>query len=584
MADILFINAVTSLSVNMEVNGTLLLATKLLEADFDTDVLRFAEVGLKKDYHLFIRKFVDKILEFQPKAVSFYTLWPHYHIMLRIARVLKEERPDIITVFGGPNASATAEATMKAAPYIDYICTGEGENTVVPFFQCILRDNGANKASIPGLYYREGGEILHNTTELPLCDLNTLPHWDDRLYLKHYPLPDPNMAASNFYMPIDAGRGCPYNCTFCCSSYFWKRTYRLKSPERILEDILFYNKKFGIRSFWFSHDAFTTNRQLVADVCDHLIATDLDIRWKCSARIDCITEELILKMKQAGLTEIELGIETGSLKMQKLTNKNLNLERAKKMVAFMLEQKIYVSLFFMHGFPQENEQDLNETLELLFSLVDSGVQHVGMFFCRFNPTTALTEEYLDRLVLDPNIKALTRGIYGYEEEFQIIKENKAIFPYLYHLNTPERNTYQYLYLMVHVYRKFPKTARYLRKLYGGDHLKMYRDFYNNNLSCFEGDLMHAERFTETIPVQMLQNTLNGLDHPCVPQLKSLLKFEYDVLQVTRSEEDTMVLETYDFNYIDYRMNLPIEQYSQGKTEILIQKTNGKTAMKVLSIT
>ena len=584
MADILFINAVTSLSVNMEVNGTLLLATKLLEADFDTDVLRFAEVGLKKDYHLFIRKFVDKILEFQPKAVSFYTLWPHYHIMLRIARVLKEERPDIITVFGGPNASATAEATMKAAPYIDYICTGEGENTVVPFFQCILRDNGANKASIPGLHYRECGEILHNTTELPLCDLNALPHWDDRLYLKHYPLPDPNMAASNFYMPIDAGRGCPYNCTFCCSSYFWKRTYRLKSPERILEDILFYNKKFGIRSFWFSHDAFTTNRQLVADVCDHLIATGLDIRWKCSARIDCITEELILKMKQAGLTEIELGIETGSLKMQKLTNKNLNLERAKKMVAFMLEQKIYVSLFFMHGFPQENEQDLNETLELLFSLVDSGVQHVGMFFCRFNPTTALTEEYLDRLVLDPNIKALTRGIYGYEEEFEIIKENKAIFPYLYHLNTPERHTYQYLYLMVHVYRKFPKTARYLRKLYGGDHLRMYRDFYNNNLSCFEGDLMHAERFTETIPVQMLQNTLNGLDHPCVPQLKSLLKFEYDVLQVTRSEEDTMALETYDFNYIDYRMNLPIEQYSQGKTEILIQKTNGKTAMKVLSIT
>ena len=138
--------------------------------------------------------------------------------------------------------------------------------------------------------------------------------------------------------------------------------------------------------------------------------------------------------------------------------------------------------------------------------------------------------------------------------------------------------------MVHVYRKFPKTARYLRKLYGGDPLRMYRDFYNNNLSCFEGDLMQAERFTETIPVQMLQNTLNGLDHPCVPQLKSLLKFEYDVLQVTRSEEDTMVLETYDFNYIDYRMNLPIEQYSQGKTEILIQKTNGKTAMKVLSIT
>lgn len=584
MVDILFINAVTTLELNMEVNGTLLLATKLLQAGFKADILRFAEVGLEKDYHSFINRFVDKVLEYEPKCVSFYTLWPHYHIMLRIARVLKERQPELITVFGGPNASATADATMKAADYVDYICTGEGENTVVPFFKTVLEENCENLSSVPGLYYRENGSIVHNDMEMPLCDLNTLPHWDDRLYLKHYQNLAPNVTAANYYMPIDAGRGCPYNCTFCCSSYFWKRTYRLKSPERIVDDILFYNKKFGIRSFWFSHDAFTTNRQLVSDVCDHLIETGLDIKWKCSARIDCITEELILKMKRSGMTHIELGVETGSLKMQKLTNKNLNLDRAKDMIAFLLKNKIYVSLFFMHGFPEENEQDLNDTLELLFTLVDSGVQHVGMFFCRFNPTTALTEQYLDQLVLDPGIKALTRGIYGYEEEFRIIQENKAIFPYLYHLNTPQRNNYQYLYLLVHVYQKFPRMARHLRKLYNGDHLRMYRDFYNNNLSSFEKSLMYAEKCTETMPAEMLQNMLDAFDMPYIRQLKALLKFEYDVLQVTKSEEDTVLQAAYDFSYIDYRMNLPIEQYSQGRTEILIQKQNGKTTMKVINIT
>ena len=584
MTEVLFINATLNLALNQEGNGTLLLGTKLLQAGFETQILRFAQMKHScKEYPEFIREMTDKILEIDPKCVSFYTLWPYYHIMLRVASEVKAKRPEIMVVLGGPQASATAEATMKAMPFVDFICTGEGENTVVPFFRALLREDGGDLAAVPGLYRRENGEVVFNSQEMPLCDLNTLPRWDDRLYMEHYSTPEPYLQENNYFMPIDAGRGCPYSCTFCCTSYFWRRMYRLKSPQRIVEDILFYNQKFGIKSFWFSHDAFTSNKKLVSEVCDHILEKGLKIQWRCTARIDCISEELILKMKQAGMTQIELGIETGSKRMQKIINKNLDLQKAEHMIKFLLKNKIHVGLFFMYGLPEETEEDLNQTLELLFNLLDMGVNHVSMSFCRFNPATAITEKYFDQLVLDPGVKALHRGVYGYREEFRMIEENKALFPFLYHLNTPVRDKYHFLFLLVHLYQGFPLFIRHLRKLYGGDNLKFYEDFYNCNRFCFEKDFDYAVKTVGEQSVQMLCNMLDQFDAPYIAQLKELLRFERNFRRVFRSPEDCSIRDTYGFSYIDYKLNLPIEAYSEGKTEILLQRKGGVNDMQVLGI-
>jgi radical SAM superfamily enzyme YgiQ (UPF0313 family) len=385
-------------------------------------------------------------------------------------------------------------------------------------------------------------------------------------------------------MPIDAGRGCPYNCTFCCTSHFWKRTYRLKSPDRILADIRHYHDNFGITSFWFSHDAFTSNRQLVSKVCDRIIESDMNIRWRCSSRIDCVNEELLLKMKESGLVEIELGIETGSARMQKLTRKNLNLDRSKKLIDFMLKLGIRVSLFFMYGFPEETEKDLADTLDLIFTLLDSGVQHVGMYFTRFNPATDITLRYFDDLVLNPDIKILTRSVsFGYEEELDMIRNNKAMFPFLYHLNTPVRNEYQDLFALIYIYQKFPKTVRYLRGLYAGDNLRFYQDFVRQNAECFAGSYSYIISCIKNKSWEMLCNVLDVFEKPCTAQLKELMRFERDVQAVNLSAEDCVVHNVYGFHYLDYKLNRPIESYCNGTTEILLQKTDGKISMKVMRI-
>lgn len=581
MAEILFVIPNTVLTVKQEVNGTLLLGTRLLQAGFSVDILRFCQVeSYGGAYGTFIRDITDRILSQEPRCVSFYSLWPNYHTILRIARELKARQPELTVVLGGPQASATAAGTMEAMASVDYVCTGEGEDTVVPFFTALLRRNGQGLEEVPGLYYRKEGRVCVCATENPLCDLDTLPEWDDRLYRQLYTQPDAYTQSDHYFMPLDVGRGCPYSCTFCCTSHFWRRTYRLKSPQRILEEMCLLHEKFGIRSFMFSHDAFTINHRLVDQVCDGMLEAGLDFRWKCSTRIDCITEELILKMKQAGMRQIEVGIETGSPRMQKCINKHLDLEKARRMIGFLLENKIRVSLFFIYGLPEETEEDLAQTLSFVFEMMDKGVKGVLMSICQFNPTTAITEKYYDSLVFDPEMEILFRNFYGDEEDLRLIRENKKVFPIYFDLPTPVRRNYRNLRYLVDLYGKFPKGMRQLRRLYGGDDLRLYRDFEERNRHLFALGMDEVDARMEKEPLELALNLLGGREEPWIPQLRALLAFEQDVRTLLSGRKDGELRRTYSFCYTDLKLDRPIERYTRGQSEIWLRTKDGRANLRV----
>ena len=584
MARIVFVDPTDELTLKREINGTLLLATRLLQADFDVRVLRFAEIhSFGGEYRTFIRDITERILAEEPDCVSFYGLWTTFHIMLRIARELKARRPDLIVVLGGPQATAAAGPTMEAAPYVDYICTGEGEHTVVPFFEALLRRNGEGIAEIPGLYYRKNGEIAICDAEIPMCDLNEEPDWDDRLYRYLYEQPDEYTRSDRYYMPVDVGRGCPYSCTFCCTSQFWRRTYRLKSPERIVGEMRRLNERFGIRSFYFAHDAFTINRELVTRVCDRILEEGLDFRWRCATRIDCITEELVLKMKRAGMREIEVGIETGSKRMQGLINKHLDLEKARNMIGFLLKNKIRVALFFIYGLPEEGTEDLKQTLSFLFDMMDLGVHGVLMSICRFTPTTTLTQRYFDQLKFDPQMDILHWNFYGDEEDLALVRAHKAVFPVYYDLPVPERKDYQHLWLLPELYRKYPRSLKLLRQ-HQKDDLALFRSLEKANSWLFAaGTAVLSKRLNED-PLSMVLNlAAQMLDPRQAAALQGLMRFEEDLRLLRRPGEDREIQRTYDFLYSDLKLNRPIGSFARGRTEIVLRRKDQRLSLQVLGM-
>jgi len=585
MAEILFVNSTTEHSLVMETNGTLLLSTILLQEGFDVQVLRLGDVeGYQKDYPAFIRRFTDRILELAPQCVSFYTLWTHFHIMLRIAKELKAVRPETTIVMAGPQVSSTAYEVMVAMDFVDYVCYGEGENTVIPFFRALLRNGGAGMEQLPQLYYRKNGVPVCTGITAPVCDLERLPQWDDRLYLEACKEESKEQQTSPaYYMNIDVGRGCPFHCTFCSSSLFWKRRYRLKSPQRIVEDILHWNRKFGIRSFRFSHDAFTVNNKLVYQVCDELDRIGLNITWTCTSRVDCIDEKLIARMAKSGMDRIELGVETGSPRMQKLINKNLDLSRLSAMVDILLKHNVETNLFFMCGFPEETVEDLGMTLDLLFSMLDRGVHHTSMAFCHFYPGTAITKQYFDQLVLDHTIKVLPRSLYGCAEEVEMIENNKAIFPFFYHLETPVRREFQYLRYLIQTYEHFPNSLKYLRWLYNGDHIAFYRDFIRLNQSYLDGPASSVPNLISRHAVETFSKMLEQFAPSYEKQLKALLQYDYDLHRIKTAKSNVSIQNLYQFDPSDLDAKLPIEEYKDRSCIIRLEMRNGAIDKTVIPL-
>lgn len=584
MCDILFITPNLSSAVKHEINGTMLLGTLLLEDGFDVKILRFSEIeGYNTNYPVFIEDFLGKILVRKPRCVSFYSVWTDYHVVLRLCEELRKRDSSIHLVIGGPQGSALAMDTMRAFPSVDFICVGEGENTVVPFFRRMLRGEGADFSEIPGLYFRKDGQIVHNDAPIPLSDLESLPFWDERLLMEEYTDELGRCDPDRYFMPVDAGRGCPYNCVFCSTSGFWHRTYRLKSADRIMADIRYFHDRFGYRSFLLSHDALTANTQLMEQLCDRIMESGLGISWECSTRIDCVTPELILRMKESGMKNIHMGIETGSERMQKLTNKNLDLTRVKSVVKFLLSQGIHIFLFFIYGFPEETEEDLNQTLELTFELLDMGVQDIQLNPCLYSPQTEMTARYFDQLEFDDSLESLVMTKFGCLEEIDMIRNNKSLFTTLYRLKGTLHDVYPYAKHLLPLYMKFPQTARYVRQLYRGDNLRFCRDFQERNGDVVKLSVRSFQEILDRDPLQVMLNTISALDAPHVSLVRELLRFEADVEWIRAAPAGTRCQKTYGFHYYEYKLGCPIDEFSCASSEILMEKQDGKAVIKLVSL-
>ena len=82
---------------------------------------------------------------------------------------------------------------------------------------------------------------------------------------------------------------------------------------------------------------------------------------------------------------------------------------------------------------------------------------------------------------------------------------------------------------------------------------------------------------------MLLNLTATLELPKIRQLEGLLKLSYRVRTISAGKEDAELRDTYSFNYVDYTLKRPIEEYSGGSSELLISKKDGKLSVKVLNI-
>ncbi len=489
MRDIVFVTPTDSKNILKESVGPLLLATILRSKGIESHILSFSGFGDMSDFTSFLEEGIRQICEKKPKILSFYTRSDCFHIMLKMAEAVKAQLGCPI-VFGGPQADIIARETLQEIPYVDYICCGEGENTVYPFFSSLLQ--GVPDLSVPGLVYREDGQIRMNPRPTLIEDLDTIPMLDYTIF------PEDSLIDPMFAFPIDVGRGCPFGCTYCSTKTFWGRKYRLKSPKRIAEELQYYHDLFGVRHFVFQHDMFTMNKKLVTETCRLIKELPFKATWNCSARLDCIDRELIDIMADAGLYHIYLGIETGSPRMQKLVNKNLDLTGITDGISYLLSKNLKVTTSFIYGFPEETEEDVSQTFALVTDLLHMGKVRVQMHRCAFLPGTALFEQYKGQLSATTTYCDMT-GSFGVAECAELFRDHPELFMYFNEYTTELRTKLRHFPTFMETFLAMRSAYLYLAEKYPRENMiRMYFDFVEKNSHVLEQEGLSQREMVQLI--------------------------------------------------------------------------------------
>jgi radical SAM superfamily enzyme YgiQ (UPF0313 family) len=250
-----------------------------------------------------------------------------------------------------------------------------GSQTVVADFPVAVA--GADDepyASILGLAWRQGDEIIINPDRPFIPDLDDLP------IPRHELLPLDKQRMPMIKGPftfIVTSRGCPAGCKYCIKHVSYQNSVRVRSAQNIVEEIEYLNR-LGIHNIHMYADLFTVNRQHVMDLCNLIIEKGIKINWTCNSRVDYVDEELLAKMGQAGCWFISWGIESSNEMILKRARKGYKKEQAFKALQWSHNAGIKNWGYFIIGLPGETEETIQETIAYAKQLpLDIALFHIA---------------------------------------------------------------------------------------------------------------------------------------------------------------------------------------------------------------
>ena len=331
-----------------------------------------------KDNTTLLTSFVE---EFDPNLVCFTAVFSQYPFIEKIARFMKSRWPDKFLIIGGVHATLNSNEVIDG-PF-DALCIGEGEYPTVEL--CSQLEGGDAPHGIANLWIKSNdGKIERNKPRDYLHNLDSLP-FPDREMWKPWMKEQPNAECA-----VLLGRGCPYDCTYCCNHTLRNvasgKYVRMRSPENILKEIAFLHKNFRHRTIYFEVESIALDKTWTKEFCNHLetfnSTIDNFISYGCNFRISpqSMDENLFIAFKRANFYKINIGLESGSERIRReVLKRNYSNENFLNVVSMARKYGLKIYVFNMIGLPGESFSDHMETVFMNRQSQPDG-HFTGIFF------------------------------------------------------------------------------------------------------------------------------------------------------------------------------------------------------------
>ncbi len=325
--------------------------------------------------------------------VGISAMTAYYDRAVEIARLVKKKK-NIPIIMGGIHISTLPNCLTKD---MDIGVVGEGEETALELIKLYKKEGKFDPKKlrkIKGLVYwdknklviTERRELIKNLDEVPIKDISFL---DKRYFVKRWVSWNEKDGKEVLLM---TERGCPYNCVFCSTKFFWKRV-RYHSLDYVIKEIK-QRVEQGIDHFQITDDTFVINKNRLEKLAKLLEKEGLKgkIAFSCQPRANLMDDDMMKILKDLNIKSMNFGFESGSERMLKwLKGGNVTVEDNKK--ACLLGKKYGIKVYgsFIFGSPGETIEDMKKTLELIEFLYDNGAYKLWHFVMTPFPGTLIWE-------------------------------------------------------------------------------------------------------------------------------------------------------------------------------------------------
>ncbi len=321
------------------------------------------------------RRFVAALQAFRPEVVGLSAITFEARMLTALASAARAALPGVPIVAGGPHATAYPERCLASG--VDYAVIGEGEETLIELI-CALQGQ-EDPSAVAGVVSRDAtGTIKRAPARTPIDDLDTLPFpaWD-LLDIKAY-AGYKGMAPIGHrrYMPISTSRGCPYRCVYCHQVH--GKRYRARSAENVLAELRQLHERYGIDEVEVYDDTFNLNRERTLAILEGIerLPWRVTLSFPNGLRTDLLDRELIRALRRAGTSYMAVAVESAMPRVQTLIGKRLDVERVRQNIGIAVDEGLFVTGFFMLGFPTETLEEARQTVQFA---IDSRL-HLALFF------------------------------------------------------------------------------------------------------------------------------------------------------------------------------------------------------------
>lgn len=305
-----------------------------------------------------LESMIAKIDQFDPDIVGLSLMTCQMPAGLYVASHLKEKRRDRIILAGGyhPSAMHAVEAPFDAFVY------GEGE---VPFGEIIGSvKEGRDWTQGPGLVLAQGRTPA---PERIRC-LSDYP-WalrDDRMLREAFwGLIYPAVTEQTGFAFVEYGRGCSWDCTYCCKNVIWGSTLTYREPADVVKEMLFLQGRKNVNLFFFADLNFTSSADHVLGLCQEMRRQEFHGSWFCMSNIATATDTVLEAMAEAGCVKVMFGIESVDGATLRRIHKGGSYAKEKRVVQTALDLGMMPHLFYMIGFPWDTPDTVRAATLLL---------------------------------------------------------------------------------------------------------------------------------------------------------------------------------------------------------------------------